>query len=123
MVFVEQIHIPRLPPEGNSILGTIYVLPFQMDWVTVDFRFMENNKTSANEQLAECKEEVAAVKQDLAEVRDAASSNDQLMKSGLRLAMENAVLRGQIAELRDEKSETGEASVADYLLTLPGRRR
>ncbi len=123
MVFVEQIHIPRLRPEGNSILGTIYVLPFQMDWVTVDFRFMENNKTSANEQLAECKEEVAAVKQDLAEVRDAASSNDQLMKSGLRLAMENAVLRGQIAELRDEKSETGEASVADYLLTLPGRRR
>jgi hypothetical protein len=94
-----------------------------MDWVTVDFRFMENNKISANEQLAECKEEVAAVKQDLAEVRDAASSNDQLMKSGLRLAMENAVLRGQIAELRDEKSETGEASVADYLLTLPGRRR
>jgi len=123
MVFVEQIHIPRLRPEGNSILGTIYVLPFQMDWVTVDFRFMENNKISANEQLAECKEEVAAVKQDLAEVRDAASSNDQLMKSGLRLAMENAVLRGQIAELRDEKSETGEASVADYLLTLPGRRR
>jgi len=82
---------------------------------------MEKKEISANEQLAECKEEVAAVKQDLAEVRDAAS-DDQLIKSGLRLAMENAALRGQIAELSDEKSGTVAGSVADYLLTLPGRR-
>jgi hypothetical protein len=66
---------------------------------------------------------VAAVKQELAEVRDAALSDDQLIKSGLRLAMENAALRCQIAELSDEKSGIGAGSVADYLLTLLGRSR
>jgi uncharacterized protein involved in exopolysaccharide biosynthesis len=82
---------------------------------------MENTETSANQQLAECKEEVAAVRQDLAEVRDVASSDDQLIKSGLRLALENAALRDQIAELRDENNGTVAGSVADYLLTLRGR--
>jgi len=105
------------------MLGTIRTtIPngIGLQWIS---GLMEKEETGADQQLAECKEEVAAVKQDLAEVRDAASSDHQLIKSGLRLAMENAALRGQIAELSDEKSGTGSGSVADYLLTLPGRGR
>jgi hypothetical protein len=50
-------------------------------------------RTSVKEQLADCKDEVAALKEDLAECRDGAELDHSMLKSGLRLAMENEALR------------------------------
>lgn len=73
---------------------------------------MPPKNTPASEQLAECKEELAVLKQDLAEVRDTAPhENQRLLDAGLRLAMENAALRDQIAELTDEMSRTNTDSI------------
>ena len=58
--------------------------------------------TSAKEQLADCKDEVAALKEDLAECRDAAETDHLMLKSGLRLAMENEALRKNVRGLLDD---------------------
>jgi hypothetical protein len=63
---------------------------------------MSKKDTGASEQLAECKQEVAALKHDLAEVWESAPSGDQLHNSGLRLEMENAALREKIAALNEK---------------------
>jgi hypothetical protein len=64
--------------------------------------------TSAKKQLGDCKNEVAALKEDLAECRDAAETDQLMLKSGLRLAMENEALRKDVRGLLDdhEKPDT-----------------
>jgi len=66
----------------------------------------------ASERLAACKDEVAALKHDLAEARVAAPSTDRLLTSGLRLAMENEALHDKIAQLTEAKGGTTKANSA-----------
>jgi hypothetical protein len=74
--------------------------------------------TSNSKQLAECQEEVAALKHGLPENSDAIRSDDPLLNSGLRLAMENAALRAKVAELIDEIAETKADSVVETSTTI-----
>jgi len=64
----EQIHIPRLRPEAKFDVRHHTTIPNGIGLQSIS-GFMEKKETSANQQLAECREEVAAVKQDLAEVK------------------------------------------------------
>jgi len=71
----------------------------------------------ANEQLAECKDEAAALKADLAECRDAAELDHSLLKSGLRLAMENEALRKQGGGLLEDHAKAAPPGDTDEIAT------
>jgi hypothetical protein len=73
----------------------------------------------AKEQLAECKDEAAALKADLAECRDAVELDHSLLKSGLRLAMENEALRKQGGGLLDDHGKAAHPDVTEEIAMEP----
>jgi hypothetical protein len=74
---------------------------------------------SAREQLADCKDEVAALKEDLAECRDAAELDHSMLKSGLRLAMENEALRKKVRGLLDDHEKPDTPVSGDSRMSKP----
>ena len=70
---------------------------------------MTKTSSRTEEQLAESKGEVTTLKKALQACMDAAKTDQSLLNSGLRLAMENAALRVQVSGLMEKKTKPADS--------------